>query len=75
MMSIWRQTRAQYLREGRVEQLPDDLEFALEHCVHIICDKLARAAASPLKRDHWVDTAGYADCFTGACEEAAVEME
>jgi hypothetical protein len=69
MMSIWRQTRAQYFREGRVTPLEEDLEFALDHCVEWILDKLARAAASPAKPDHWVDVAGYAECFLASMEE------
>jgi hypothetical protein len=35
---------------------------AHEVAMAMICVKLSRLVESPKKRDHWVDTAGYADC-------------
>jgi len=69
LMSLWRQLRAEYLREGQSAPLDDPLEFALEHCVYLVMDKMVRLAASPEKFDSWLDVAGYAGAFTQAREE------
>ena len=52
-------------RSESPHKLVRDKEDALRHGVHMILDKLVRAAESPEHIDNWDDVQGYAKCIKG----------
>jgi len=61
MFGIWYK---RYIKHNRPQQPVDPhAEAAFLHAVHMIFDKLARAASDPLYRDNWDDIEGYVRCL------------
>lgn len=53
-----------YMRHNRPQaKVPPTSEHALMHGVHMICDKLVRAASDPTHKDNWDDIEGYVRCI------------
>ena len=53
-----------YMHHNRPQQkVSPEVEAALFHAIHMIYDKLARAASDPLYQDNWDDIEGYVRCL------------
>jgi hypothetical protein len=67
MFEIWKEARQNSSCQGEFD---DDVEYALEHAVRMILDKLARASEDPSYDDNWDDIGGYSKKMNEIFREA-----